>query len=93
MPTGEFAVVEAVLDSQGQLLGVIPKKSSAWGELDVDTILFAACRQTIAGLEVPPGAEGNDGLVHLVFELRVEVVAGSDGKPTGYRAKLSGGLL
>ncbi len=80
----ESAVVEAIMDKHGQLLRIEVKDRSARTELGTDRILQSACREGFFDRNPPPGAEANDGNIHVLFETQVAIsVDPGRGRPAG----------
>ena len=89
----EGAVVEAVMDRQGQLLDFKTAERSLNGALATDRNLQSSVQQAFFDRNPPSGAESNDGNIHFLFQVRVSLIADPARGVVGYRAMMGAGLL
>jgi len=90
-PISEFAVVEAIMDKQGKLVGMNLKERSGSVSIASDQNLQNACRSGFFDRNPPSGAEANDGNIHFLFEAQVQLIP--DPRGNAVRLMMSAGLL
>ena len=88
-----LVTMEAVMSRSGDLLSVQTKDRSATSSFGTDRNLQHAVQEGMFDRNPPSGAEASDGKIHFLFNARVMVMAGPDGRPVGYQAIFSAGLL
>lgn len=78
-PGHEFAVVEAVMDRQGRFLNARITKRESTSTFGADRVLLSVTSpDTFFDANPPPGAEAEDGNIHFVLLIDLQVVAVPD---------------
>jgi len=89
----EWVTIEALMSKGGDLLSLQLKERSTSSSMNLDRSLQRACHEGFFDRNPPGGAEAADGNIHFLLHTRVTTVAGPDGRPIGYNALFSAGLL
>lgn len=89
----EFAIVEAIMDTRGQLVEIKVKDRSGSVVVATDRNLDSAIREGFFDRNPPPGAEANDGRIHFLFEAHVQLTADASGRGPYGGALMGAGLL
>jgi hypothetical protein len=89
----ESVTIEAIMDTGGDLLSLDIKGHSYAASIGLDRSLLRACYEGFFDRNPPRGAEAADGNIHFLFNTRVQSIVGERGRPIGYRAVFSAGLL
>ncbi len=75
----EYAVVEAVMSKQGRLVSARIVERQSTSSLAADRILLSVTEpNTFFDANPPPGAEGNDGNIHFILLVDLQVMGEQD---------------
>ncbi len=78
-PGHEFAVVEAVMDRHGRFVSARVTRRESTSTFGADRILLSATSpDTFFDANPPPGAEAEDGNIHFVLLIDLQIVAAPD---------------
>jgi len=93
----DIVVVEAVMNRQGRMVNARIVEQQLQTSLGVDRELLNATRpETFFDSNPPDGAEGNDGNIHFILVVDLNVQSGTDARSnrpsTGYYGVISVGL-
>ncbi|GIW45414.1 MAG: hypothetical protein KatS3mg077_2696 [Candidatus Binatia bacterium] len=93
----EYAVVEAVMDRQGQLVRARVVERQSTSTFGADRVLLSVTTpETFFDANPPPGAEASDGLIHFILLIDLDIVTVPDPRTgrvaVGYRGIAGVGL-
>jgi hypothetical protein len=80
----ERVQAEAVMDRNGNMIGITIQDRSTTMAIGLDRMLREACEAAFFDRNPPPGAESDDGRIHFVLETVIEAV------PSGRGVEISG---